>query len=286
MSNFTDISRNYQRTAVLQKSAAERLFEMLAIGKSDDVLDLGCGSGYHTHMIRMLTDGMVTGIDPAHGMIDQARAAYASERISFRVGAAENLDSDSEFAAIFCNSAFQWFRDPARAVSNCCKALCPGGRMAIQAPATTAYCPNFIRAAEALLGDVQTRNAFQHFRSPWVFFDTAEEYAAVFERAGFSVASSAIVEVTQQCTPEKAFEMFESGAAAGYLNPDCYDTKLAPNFIETARATIAPISSRRQQRMAKWNWCSPVSMCWPGNREDGAICGHAMHLGWGGRGNG
>lgn len=239
MSNFTDISQNYQRTAELQKSAAEQLFGMLAIGKSDDVLDLGCGTGHHSHAIRVLTDGTVTGMDPSQGMIDQARAAYSSERISFRVGTAENLDAEGEFSAIFCNSAFQWFRDPIRAISNCCKALRSGGRMAIQAPATAAYSPNFIRAAESLLHDARTRSNFEHFRSPWVFFDTAEEYADVFKSAGFSVVSSDIMEVAQQCTPEKAFEMFESGAAAGYLNPDCYDAELPPDFIETARATIA-----------------------------------------------
>ena len=239
MSNFTDISRDYQRTAALQKSAAEQLFEMLKIGRADDVLDLGCGTGDQSHAIRMLTDGKVTGIDPSRGMIEQARAAYRSEAISFRVGAAEELDAGGEFTVIFCNSAFQWFRDTVRAVSNCCRALRSGGRMAMQAPATRAYCPSFIHATEALLRDARTQGTFRHFRSPWVFFDTAEEYAAVFERAGFSVLSSEIVEVTLECTPEKVFEMFESGAAAGYLNPDCYDAELPPDFIEAARAIIA-----------------------------------------------
>ena len=110
--------------------------------------------------------------------------------------------------------------------------------MAIQAPATANYCSNFIHAANSLLLDARTRDAFQGFRSPWVFLETSDAYANVFLRSGFSIASSEIKRVTQHCTPEKAREMFESGAAAGYLNPECYDVALPPDFIETAREVI------------------------------------------------
>ncbi len=33
--------------------------------------------------------------------------------------------------------------------------------------------------------------------------------------------------------------MFESGASAGYLNPDCYDVPLPLGFIENAREVIS-----------------------------------------------
>ena len=46
LSDFTSIAPIYRQSATLQKSAAERLFWMLAITRADDVLDLGCGTGH------------------------------------------------------------------------------------------------------------------------------------------------------------------------------------------------------------------------------------------------
>jgi hypothetical protein len=45
-------------------------------------------------------------------------------------------------------------------------------------------------------------------------------------------------ELQEHTTPERALEMFESGAAAGYLNPDCYDVPLSPEFAAAARELI------------------------------------------------
>ncbi|NTV98201.1 MAG: methyltransferase domain-containing protein [Chlorobiaceae bacterium] len=239
MGNFTDISNFYQHSADLQKSAGEQLFSLTAIGKSDDVLDLGCGPGHLTAAIRKLTDGKVAGVDPSHGMIAKAEAAYPDERISFLIGDAGHLGMTDEFDLIFCNSTLQWFHDLDKAIANCYLALRSGGRMAIQAPARNNYCPNFIHAAEALLNDESTRSTFLHFRSPWIFFDTAEEYAEKFERCGFVVLSSEIKNVMKLCPPEKALEMFDTGAAAAYLNQECYDKAFPGNYIENARRVVA-----------------------------------------------
>ena len=123
-----------------QKSAAERLFWMLGVERTDDVLDLGCGTGHLAQEMRVLTDGRVVGIDLSPEMIALAREA-APEGIEFVTGPAEELDMPGEFDAILCNSAFQWFTDEPRALANCFAALRPGGRMAMQAPARHEYCP-------------------------------------------------------------------------------------------------------------------------------------------------
>lgn len=238
MSDFSSIAPKYKQTATLQKSAAERVFDLLAIGKTDAVLDLGCGTGHLTNQIRQKTSGRVLGLDPAEGMIAEARRQVAPD-VEFQVGAAENLNLPGQFDAIFCNSAFQWFRDPPRALAGCFAALRPEGRMAIQAPARVVYCPNFIAAVDGLRRDPRTQAVFARFKSPWVFFETAEAYADLFRSAGFTVASASIEEVQQRCSPAKAFEMFESGAAAGYLNPACYDAPWPENFPAVAREILA-----------------------------------------------
>ena len=141
LSDFSSIARIYRQTATAQKSAAERLFWMLGVERTDDVLDLGCGTGHLAQEIRVLTDGRVVGIDLSPEMIALAREA-APEGIEFVTGAAEELDMPGQFDAILCNSAFQWFKDEPRALANCFAALRPGGRMAMQAPARHDYCPH------------------------------------------------------------------------------------------------------------------------------------------------
>lgn len=238
MSDFSSIAPQYRQTAVLQKSAAERVFDLLAIGPADAVLDLGCGTGHLTNRIRQMTSGRVLGLDPAEGMIAEARR-QAAANVEFQVGTAEELNLPGQFDAIFCNSAFQWFRDPPRALANGFAALRPGGRMAIQSPARADYCPNFRAAVDGLRRDPRTQTTFAHFHPPWFFLETAEAYAGLFRHAGFAVVSAAIEEVKQRCPPAKAFEMFESGAAAGYLNPTCYGVPWPRDYLAAAREILA-----------------------------------------------
>ncbi len=239
MSDFSAISSNYQQRAVLQKSASQKLFDLVAIQRAEDVLDLGCGPGHLTRKIRGLTDGRVVGIDPSQGMIGEARQNCRNLDITFQVCGAQSLQAEGAFDVIFCNSSFQWFRDPPHALSNCRRALRPGGRIGIQSPARNRYCPNFIQATDTLSGHPRTRATYAHFRSPWFFLETADEYARLGEEVGLSVVTCWIEEVTERFSPEKTLDMFESGASAGYLNPDCYPITLPTRYIKTARELIS-----------------------------------------------
>jgi ubiquinone/menaquinone biosynthesis C-methylase UbiE len=237
VSDFSSIARIYRQTATAQKSAAERLFWMLGIERTDDVLDLGCGTGHLAQEIRVLTDGRVVGVDLSPEMIASALEA-APDTIEFFTGAAEAMDMPGQFDAIICNSAFQWFTDGPRALANCFAALRPGGRMAMQAPARRDYCPQFVRAVGTLAADPRTSETWSRFRTPWTFFESGEEYGRLFAAAGFSVVAAEMEELREHTPPERALEMFESGAAAGYLNPDCYDVPLTTEYAEAARELI------------------------------------------------
>jgi trans-aconitate methyltransferase len=222
---------------VAQKSAAERLFWMLGIERTDDVLDLGCGTGHLAQEIRVLTDGRVVGMDLSPEMIELAREA-APATIEFVTGDVHALDMPEAFDAILSNSAFQWFKDGEHALRNCLAALRPGARMAMQAPARQEYCPQFVSAVARLAGDPRTAETWSHFRTPWTFYETGEEYGRLFEAAGFSVVAAEMEELREHATPERALEMFESGAAAGYLNPGCYEVPLPAGYADAARELI------------------------------------------------
>ncbi len=236
--NFTEIAARYDRDSLIQKSASERLLGLLEIKRTDRVLDLGCGTGTLTQKIRARTDGSVFGIDASPGMIREAERNRQGLDITYDVLTAEELDARDLFDVIFCNSAFQWFRTPGQALRNCHTALLAGGRMGIQAPATKTYCPNFLTALDAVRRDARTAKTFSGFQSPWLFFDTAEEYSALFRQAAFLVPFSIIEEVRTRHAPEEVMTIFESGAAAGYLNQEYYQDGIDDSYTGAFREIV------------------------------------------------
>lgn len=238
MTDFSDISKQYEEDSIVQKSASEVLLDLLDIQASDNVLDLGCGTGHITRQLKEKTSGRVVGIDSAPGMIDEANEKYRDEGISFRNLPVEQLDYQDEFDKIFCNSAFQWFSSPEQLLRRCYNVLKPGGSMAIQAPARETYCPHFINAIEAVITDTSTKTIFSTFRSPWFFLDTAEEYSDLFAEAGFLVNSSTIEKVVTSHTSDEVYKIFTSGAAAGYLNQAFYDVAWTEHYEEAFKKIV------------------------------------------------
>lgn len=238
MSNFSAISAKYEKDSIVQKSASDILLNLLDIQPNDNVLDLGCGTGHISKLIKENTNGKVVGVDPSDGMIEKAKEKYADLDIIFHLCTAEQLDYNNEFDKIFCNSVFQWFARPIEALKACYNALKSRGRMAIQAPAKDIYCPNFISAIDEVGKHKDTKEVFVSFTLPWFFLNTAREYKRLFEKVGFLVEKSTIDEVITTHTAEEAYKIFESGAAAGYLNQEYYKRHLPEGYIESFRNII------------------------------------------------
>ncbi len=235
-SDFDPLAPTYRQNAIVQRGAAEALLDLLRLGAREDVLDLGCGPGHVTARLRGLTSGRVEGADPSPGMIAEARRNHPEVRYS--VSGAEDLAYEGEFDAVFCNSALQWFRDPPRALARAAAALRAGGRIAIQAPARQEFCPNFARAMARVAAHPDTRQTFAGFRSPWFFLESAEEYAALLERCGLGVRLARIEAIRTRHHPEGAMQVFESGAVAGYLAPQCYDAPLDSRYAGRVREIV------------------------------------------------
>jgi len=151
------------------------------------------------------------------------------------------MNYKDRFDVIFCNSVMQWFREPQRGVKNCYTALRKDGRIGVQAPAKGVYSPNFINAIKNIKEDTRTRDIFSHFKSPWFFLETSDEYKDLFEKSGFNVGFSKIDNVKIRHTSEDVFKIFSSGAIAGYLNQDFYDVKIDNAYIETFKDIVKNI---------------------------------------------
>jgi trans-aconitate methyltransferase len=235
--NFTEISKRYRETSIIQNSAADILFALLDIKDKESVLDVGCGTGNLTKKIFDKSHGYIVGVDPSEGMINESSKHYGNE-IHFQLGSAEDLPFENKFDVIFCNSTFQWVTDAKKAVRNFHSALKPHGRIGIQAPARRDYCPNFVRAVDAIIKDETLGRIFQHFRSPWLFFDTSSEYTDLFQPRGFNVPFCEIQTIETLHSPEEVYNIFASGAIAGYLNQSFYNCEITGDYIRDFQDVI------------------------------------------------
>ncbi|AEH45228.1 Methyltransferase type 12 [Thermodesulfatator indicus DSM 15286] len=235
---FSEVAKSYDKTSIVQKSASEKLFELLSIKPTEDVLDLGCGTGDLTVKIRKITSGKVIGIDVEKEMIEKSLNKYGKKNITFKVKRAEEINYKDEFDVIFCNSAFQWFKNPDIVLQKCYEALKTKGRIGIQAPARKVYSPNFIQAIEEVKKHPKTKDVFKFFEEPWFFLESAEEYKELFERNNFEVLYAEIEEKHTKHTPEEVYNIFNSGAVAGYLNPKYYKIPIDETYAKAFREIV------------------------------------------------
>jgi trans-aconitate methyltransferase len=233
MTTFNDIASRYREISLVQAPAGEKLIGLLEIPCSADILDAGCGAGNLTAKLLKTTNGFVTGIDSSDAMIREAIRSYPDPRIRFLVMNASSIGFENEFDIVFCNSALQWFRNPAGFLVKAHRALRPGGRFGVQAPAKTDYCPVFLAAIEESCTRPEIRHVFSGFKPPWFLLESGDAYAWLIREAGFTVLFCSLEENRSRQTPEKVFDIFSSGAKAGYLNPDFYAAPF-PDDFETA----------------------------------------------------
>jgi SAM-dependent methyltransferase len=148
-----DIRLNYQ--AVDQHSAPDQLVRAM-VGADDHAavqllrawsaaqlrlrhgsiaLELGCGPGTAAaQLVPLVGDGgRVLGIDHSETMIDAARLLQGtSTTLEFSVGDATELDlADGSFDAYRCERTYQHLSNPEAALSEACRVVRPGGRVAV-----------------------------------------------------------------------------------------------------------------------------------------------------------
>lgn len=107
----------------------EELVDILAPQPGETILDLGCGTGYLTHLISE-SGAHVIGIDNSKEMIDKAQQQYPG--IDFRLMDAENFDFKKSLDAIFSNATLHWVLNKQRAIECIFDSLKNGGRLILE----------------------------------------------------------------------------------------------------------------------------------------------------------
>jgi ubiquinone/menaquinone biosynthesis C-methylase UbiE len=135
---FNDRAPEYDRgwRGRLHHEIADRTAN-LAVATSPSpshVLDVGCGTGYllRTLASRYPDAQQLCGIDAAPQMIATASAFARDDRLTFTVGAAEELGyPDDTFDLIVSTTSFDHWADQQAGLVECARVLRPGGQLVL-----------------------------------------------------------------------------------------------------------------------------------------------------------
>jgi SAM-dependent methyltransferase len=113
------------------------VIELLAIERTDRVLEIGFGPGFAIREIsRIVTDGVVCGVDHSTQMLRQAQrrnaAAIDNGRVQLLLGSVETLPAlKGPFDKVLAVNTMKFWRDPEKCLGELRQQLRPGGRIAI-----------------------------------------------------------------------------------------------------------------------------------------------------------
>ncbi len=125
--NFSRYAKTYDRYAGVQQQAARQLAGMLP-ESAHQILDIGCGTGLLTKMLRSrYKSGRISALDISGEMILEAKKKVGDAE--YIVADAEEFCGEAPFDLIVSNAAFQWFKDLEGTLLSLKKLLSPGGKI-------------------------------------------------------------------------------------------------------------------------------------------------------------
>ncbi|MFC1548623.1 malonyl-ACP O-methyltransferase BioC [Candidatus Omnitrophota bacterium] len=126
--NFSRSADNYDDHASVQKKCATRLTEILGGEKFPRILEIGCGTGMYTQLLRdSYKDAEITAVDISEAMMSKAKDKLEGGNVHFMVGDGECMKFDGKFDLITSNASFQWFESMERTIKIFSKALTEKG---------------------------------------------------------------------------------------------------------------------------------------------------------------
>lgn len=165
----------------------ENVLDILEPKPGEQILDLGCGSGYLTNSIRE-QGAEVLGVDSSAEMIAKAKQNYP--QTDFKVADATNLGFDASFNAVFSNAVLHWIKaeDQPKMINAVFMALKSGGRFVAEMGGEG----NVGLMISTLRKTLAEHGYQQQSEMEYLFFPSIEEYTSMLENAGFKVIYAAL----------------------------------------------------------------------------------------------
>lgn len=174
----------YARVGGFVAELGEAALDLLDPQPGEHILDIGCGEGALTQKI-VERGATVVGIDNSESMVAAAKARGLDARL---MDAAE-LRFDEAFDAAFSNATLHWILAKDRAARAIWFALKRGGRFAGEMGGD-----GNLRKLREALDDVLVARGYgpPTYAANW--YPSVEEFAAVYERAGFRDLDARLIE--------------------------------------------------------------------------------------------
>jgi SAM-dependent methyltransferase len=175
---------DYAKVGAFVAELGGAALDLLDPQRGERILDVGCGEGTLTRKI-IERGATVLGVDNSPEMIAAARA----NGIDALLLPAEDMQFFAEFDAAFSNATLHWVLQKEQAARAVYRALKPGGRFAGEMGGEG----NLRKLREALDEELIIRGYVPPIEaSNW--YASPEEFAAVYEEAGFRGIDARLIE--------------------------------------------------------------------------------------------
>lgn len=142
--------RQYLKFADERTRAASELLMRVPLSRAARVVDLGCGPGNSTALLReRWPDARLSGIDNSPQMLDRARQDFPA--IEWILGDAASYTPAEPVDLLFANAVFHWLPDHATLFPSLIEKVRTGGVLAVQMP------QNFEEPSHRLMREVRAR---------------------------------------------------------------------------------------------------------------------------------
>lgn len=135
------IPDRYELAPMLQEHVVRYEFAQAHIHGAD-VLDLGCGCGYGTHLLATRGARSAVGVDISPEAIDYSRAHFREPNLDFEVMDVTSLKfPDNRFTAVVCLEVFEHVQDQEALLKEAVRVLSPGGTLILSTPNKSVWSP-------------------------------------------------------------------------------------------------------------------------------------------------
>jgi SAM-dependent methyltransferase len=235
------------------------LLTAAAIGPTDHVLDIGCGTGHTTRLAAALAAaGHVTGIDLSGPMLARARAVAEADgigNVTYHQGDAQVYPLlDNGFDVAISRGGIMFFDDPVAAFGNVNRALRPGGRLAFVCPKDTSMGGDFANAL-APLWRLMSRHAKRVNRPGPTSLGRPERITEVLTKAGLTGVDVASITVAMAFgqTPADAVEFVFAMGPMRFNLEDVPEAEIDHVRAEVTE-TLRPYHQDGQVRLSTEMW--------------------------------
>jgi ubiquinone/menaquinone biosynthesis C-methylase UbiE len=133
---YDDIAEQYKRSKQVSwryHIEQHSLFDLLGDVSGKSILDLACGEGHYTRLLRRLGAARVMGVDLSHKMIELAEKTEREDAlgVTYMVGDAQNIEVPGSFDVVVAAYLLNYARSPEEMLAMCrtiSSSLRPGGR--------------------------------------------------------------------------------------------------------------------------------------------------------------